>query len=94
MPNGRPRKCIVTGGAGFIGSHLSERLLDTGHEVDGGICLTEAQLSLKQEKMQVGSGETYSAARVAVTAGGFKYLGGNGHLQWAQLHNLEMESVI
>ena len=26
-------KCIVTGGAGFIGSHLSERLLGDGHTV-------------------------------------------------------------
>lgn len=28
-------KCIVTGAAGFIGSHLSERLIHTGHEVIG-----------------------------------------------------------
>ena len=29
----RPMKVLITGGAGFIGSHLADRLLDAGHEV-------------------------------------------------------------
>jgi nucleoside-diphosphate-sugar epimerase len=34
-------RCLVTGAAGFIGSTLSERLLEIGHEVVGVDCLTD-----------------------------------------------------
>jgi UDP-glucuronate decarboxylase len=39
------RRILVTGGAGFIGSHLIERLLDQGHEV---ICLDNFFTGSKQ----------------------------------------------
>jgi nucleoside-diphosphate-sugar epimerase len=35
-----PIRVLVTGCAGFIGSHLSERLLELGHEVVGADCFT------------------------------------------------------
>ncbi|MGI6380046.1 MAG: NAD-dependent epimerase/dehydratase family protein [Anaerolineae bacterium] len=34
-------RCLVTGAAGFIGSHLSERLLGDGHQVIGVDCFTD-----------------------------------------------------
>jgi len=34
--NGRPFRSLVTGGAGFVGSHLCDRLIAEGHEV---ICI-------------------------------------------------------
>ncbi len=34
-------RCVVTGAAGFIGSHLSESLVRDGHEVTGVDCFTD-----------------------------------------------------
>jgi nucleoside-diphosphate-sugar epimerase len=34
-PTTLPSRCLLTGAAGFIGSHLAERLLELGHEVIG-----------------------------------------------------------
>ena len=36
-----PRRCVVTGAAGFIGSHLAEALLAAGHSVVGIDCFTD-----------------------------------------------------
>ena len=47
MPNPAPKKALVTGGAGFIGSHLVERLIADGHEVvaiDNFYCGSRANL--------------------------------------------------
>src|SRR5205823_5957253 len=35
-----PMRCLVTGAAGFIGSHLCDRLLADGHAVTGVDCFT------------------------------------------------------
>jgi nucleoside-diphosphate-sugar epimerase len=34
-------RCLVTGAAGFVGSHLSEKLVSNGHEVIGIDCFTD-----------------------------------------------------
>src|SRR4051812_44082416 len=43
------RTALVTGCAGFIGSHLSERLLDDGHAVVGVDCFTDAYARAAKE---------------------------------------------
>jgi len=45
-------KCLVTGVAGFIGSHLAERLLAGGHSVIGVDCFTDYYArSLKEQNL-------------------------------------------
>ncbi len=43
-------KFIVTGAAGFIGSHLSEKLVSLGHEVVGVDCFTDYYPRSRKEK--------------------------------------------
>ncbi len=44
------KRILITGGAGFLGSHLSERLLNEGHEV---ICLDNYFTGIKQNIMHL-----------------------------------------
>src|SRR5207302_11410678 len=47
------KRYVVTGAAGFIGSHLSRTLLDAGHEVAGLDCFTDYyDLALKEENAE------------------------------------------
>jgi dTDP-glucose 4,6-dehydratase len=46
--------CIVTGGAGFLGSHLCERLLDSGHEV---ICVDNLDTGSLQNIEHITNGD-------------------------------------
>src|SRR5712664_3335361 len=43
-------KAVVTGAAGFIGSHLCERLLADGHEVVGIDCFTDYYRRARKEQ--------------------------------------------
>lgn len=41
----RPKRIVVTGGAGFLGSYLCERLVAAGHEV---LCIDELDEGLRR----------------------------------------------
>ncbi|MEE9466636.1 MAG: NAD-dependent epimerase/dehydratase family protein, partial [Candidatus Neomarinimicrobiota bacterium] len=45
-----PRRILVTGGAGFLGSHLCRRLVTAGHEV---ICLDNFYTGSKQNVLDL-----------------------------------------
>lgn len=58
------KKILVTGGAGFIGSHLCKRLLDIGHEV---ICLDNYFTGSKENVIELMSNPYFELIRHDVT---------------------------
>lgn len=64
--NGRvyKKRSLVTGGAGFVGSHLCEKLLKNGHEV---ICLDNVFTGSKRNVMHLISNPDFELVRHDVT---------------------------
>ncbi len=58
------KKILVTGGGGFLGSHLCERLLNEGHEV---ICLDNFFTGTKQNILQLTPNPRFELLRHDVT---------------------------
>src|SRR3712207_8240400 len=57
-------RILVTGGAGFIGSHLCERLLDGGHEV---VCLDNFFTGRRENVSRLMDSERFELLRHDVT---------------------------
>ena len=58
------KRILITGGAGFIGSHLSERLLKEGHEV---ICMDNFFTGSKQNILHLTDYPGFEVIRHDVT---------------------------
>ncbi|MFC2111776.1 UDP-glucuronic acid decarboxylase family protein [Bacteroidota bacterium] len=64
MESGGTKRILVTGGAGFIGSHLCERLLDEGHEV---VCLDNYFTGTKKNILNLINNPLFELVRHDIT---------------------------
>lgn len=60
----RMKRILITGGAGFLGSHLCKRCIDLGHEV---ICLDNLSTGLKENLFPLFESEKFSFYEKDVT---------------------------
>ena len=64
MKETKKKKILVTGGAGFVGSHLCERLLSDGNEV---LCLDNFFTGLKQNVLHLMDNPYFELVRHDIT---------------------------
>jgi UDP-glucuronate decarboxylase len=64
MRNGAQKRILVTGGAGFLGSHLCERLIVAGHEV---ICVDNCYTGTRRNVYELLSNPSFEFLRHDVT---------------------------
>jgi UDP-glucuronate decarboxylase len=61
---GQTRRILVTGGAGFLGSHLCEKLVNAGHEV---LCIDNFYTGAKQNLRQLMTSPRFEILRHDIT---------------------------
>ena len=64
MSRGQTRRILVTGGAGFLGSHLCEKLVNAGHEV---LCIDNFYTGAKQNLRQLMTSPRFEILRHDIT---------------------------
>jgi len=64
LSQGRPRSYLITGGAGFIGSHLAERLLENGDSV---FVIDDLSTGSLENVADILSHPNYQLARASIT---------------------------
>jgi UDP-glucuronate decarboxylase len=64
MRDGARKRVLVTGGAGFLGSHLCEKLIDAGHEV---ICVDNCYTGTRRNILELLNNPSFEFLRHDVT---------------------------